>query len=110
MGKIAKILGGGQQKAPTVPTVDPEAERRKAEAEAAAKAMQAAQDAQEQAAMAAMTANVVTVTPTVEAPAKVSGISSRSTCWRIFRGRHCCFRFIPKCKTSHGIAWRRQRH
>ncbi len=38
MGKIAKILGGGQQKAPTVPTVDPEAERRKAEAEAAAKA------------------------------------------------------------------------
>ncbi len=47
--------------------------------EAAAKAMQAAQEAQEQAAMAAMTANVVTVTPAVEAPAKVSGISSRST-------------------------------
>jgi colicin import membrane protein len=47
--------------------------------EAAAKAMQAVQDAQEQAAMAAMTANVVTVTPTVESPAKVSGISSRST-------------------------------
>jgi hypothetical protein len=47
--------------------------------EAAAKAMAAAQEAQEQAAMAEMTANVVTVVPTVGAPAKVSGISSRST-------------------------------
>lgn len=55
------------------------AEAQAADKEAAAKAMQAAQAAQEQAAMAAMTANVVTVTPTVEAPAKVSGISNRST-------------------------------
>ncbi len=55
------------------------AAKAQAEAQAAAKAMQAAQEAQEQAAMAAMTANVVTVTPAVEAPAKVSGISSRST-------------------------------
>jgi hypothetical protein len=47
--------------------------------EAAAKAMAAAQEAQEQAAMAEMTANVVTVVPTVEAPAKVSGISGRTT-------------------------------
>lgn len=37
MGKIKKLFGGGE-KAPKVPTVDPEAERRKAEAEAAAKA------------------------------------------------------------------------
>lgn len=37
MSKIKAIFGGGQ-KAPSVPTVDPEAERRKSEAEAAAKA------------------------------------------------------------------------
>lgn len=47
--------------------------------EAANKAMELAQAAQQEAAMAAMTANVVTVAPAVEAPAKVSGISSRST-------------------------------
>jgi colicin import membrane protein len=46
---------------------------------AADKAMAEAQAAQEQAAMAAMTANVVTITPQVEAPAKVSGISGRVT-------------------------------
>jgi len=45
--------------------------------EAAAAAMAAAQAAEQQAAVAAMTANVVTVTPAVEAPAKVTGISGR---------------------------------
>ncbi len=45
--------------------------------EAAAKAMQQAQAAQDAAAMAAITANVMTIAPQVEAPAKVSGISSR---------------------------------
>lgn len=49
------------------------------DAEAAAAVMAAAQAAQEQADIAAMTANVVTIAPTVEAPAKVSGISSRVT-------------------------------
>lgn len=38
MSKFAAIFGGGEKSAPTQPTVDPEAERRKAEAEAAAKA------------------------------------------------------------------------
>ena len=47
--------------------------------QAAAEAMAAAQAAQEQAAMAAITAQVVTVAPTVEAPAKVAGISGRVT-------------------------------
>jgi colicin import membrane protein len=47
--------------------------------EAADAAMAAAQAAQEQAEMAALTANIVTITPQVEAPAKVSGISSRVT-------------------------------
>lgn len=46
---------------------------------AAVKAIQAAQEAQAQAEMAAMTANVMTVAPTVEAPAKVAGISGRVT-------------------------------
>lgn len=45
--------------------------------EAAAQAMQEAQEAQQQAAVAVMTANVMTVTPQVEAPEKVSGISTR---------------------------------
>jgi len=47
--------------------------------QAATLAMQAANDAQEQAAIAVMTSNVVSITPTIEAPAKVSGISTRST-------------------------------
>jgi predicted phage tail protein len=47
--------------------------------EAADAAMAAAQAAQEQAEMAALTANIVTITPQVEAPAKVSGISGRVT-------------------------------
>lgn len=47
--------------------------------EAAAKAMAEAQDAQQQAEIAALTAHVVTVAPTVEAPAKVTGISGRVT-------------------------------
>lgn len=48
--------------------------------EAAAAAAQAAADAaQEQATLAAITASVVTVTPEVEAPSKVSGISGRVT-------------------------------
>lgn len=47
--------------------------------EAAAAAMAAAQAAELQAAAAAMTAQVVTATPAVEAPAKVTGISGRVT-------------------------------
>lgn len=47
--------------------------------EAAARAMAEVQAAQEQAAMATMTASVVTAAPAVEAPAKVTGISSRVT-------------------------------
>lgn len=46
---------------------------------AAAKAQAAAEEAQQQAEVAAMTATVMTVAPVVEAPAKVSGISSRVT-------------------------------
>lgn len=46
---------------------------------AAAKAMQEAQEAQQQAEVAAMTASVMTVSPAVEAPAKVAGISGRVT-------------------------------
>jgi colicin import membrane protein len=47
--------------------------------EAAAAAQAAADEAQQQAEVAAMTATVMTVAPVVEAPAKVSGISSRMT-------------------------------
>jgi len=47
--------------------------------EAAAAAMATAQAAQQQATIATMTAQVVTVAPAVEAPAKVIGISGRTT-------------------------------
>lgn len=47
--------------------------------EAAKRAMAEAEAAQQQAAVMAMTAQVVTASPAVEAPAKVSGISGRMT-------------------------------
>lgn len=47
--------------------------------EAAQRAMAEMQAAQQQAEVAAITAQVITVTPSVEAPAKVSGISGRVT-------------------------------
>lgn len=68
-----------QQEAARKAQLEAQAAAQAGDEKAAAAAMAQAQAAHEQAAIAAVTANVVTIAPTAEAPAKVSGISGRMT-------------------------------